>query len=335
MQQASKQDVRLALHQDSVLANAAILYYKEGLTQNEIALRLGVSRPTVINYLRLAREQNIVDIRISGASFAVSNLSRELRSKLGLVDVYIANFVEEGEAEDAAHRVHMNRHVAQVGAMALHEILQPGEIVGVAWGETMQFLSNEAPYRIIDDLTLCQLIGSMNTPVVSTAEDCTINLASRLGAVCHTLHAPAILSSSELATALRNEPVIKKQLDRLTSLDRSIFSVGGCQTDSTIVQSAIATEDEFEWYINKGAVGVLCGRFIDEAGEHIAGPIDDRMIGIDLHHLKRKGNGLLVAGGPAKFDAVTATLAGGYVSHLVTDERTAQRLLEPWSGQYD
>ena len=327
-EQAKKSDSRRALHQDSVLANTAILYYKEGLTQNEIALRLGVSRPTVINYLRLAREQNIVDIRINGASFAVSNTSRDLRAKYKLADVYIAGFTADGDPADVAYKAQINRQVAQVGAMALHDILQPGELVGVAWGETIYHLANEAPYRIIEDLTVCQIIGSMTTPLVTTAEGCAISLASRLGAECHTLHAPAILTSADLAEALRNEPVIREQLERLKTIDRSVFSVGNCDSDTPIVQSAIATDEEFDWYRARGAVGVLCGRFIDSAGTHIKGPMDDRMIGIDLSCLKERANGILVAGGPAKFDAITATLNGGYVSHLVTDERTAQALLE-------
>ncbi|WP_136661597.1 sugar-binding transcriptional regulator [Nitratireductor sp. XY-223] len=325
---AKKSDARRSLHQDSVLANTAILYYKEGLTQNEIALRLGVSRPTVINYLRLAREQNIVDIRINGASFAVSNTSRDLRAKFNLADVYIASLTPEGDPADVAYKAQINREVAQVGAMALHDVLQPGELVGIAWGETIYHLANEAPYRIIEDLTVCQLIGSMTTPLVSTAEGCAISLASRLGAECHTLHAPAILTSAKLAEALRGEPVISEQLERLKTIDRSIFSVGNCDSDTPIVQSAITSKEEFDWYREKGAVGVLCGRFIDRAGTHIEGPMDERMIGIDLSYLKDRANGLLVAGGPAKFDAITATLNGGYVSHLVTDEQTAQALLE-------
>jgi len=323
-----KADPRLSQHQDGVLANAAILYYKEGLTQNEIALRLGVSRPTVINYLRMAREQNIVDIRISGASFSVSSLSRELREKFQLKDVYVADFTFDGEADSIENKKRVNRYVARVGAMALHDIIQPGETIGVAWGETIQFLAEEVPYRIIEDLTVCQVIGSMTTSLVSTAESCAIRISSHLGADCYTLHAPAILSSSELAQALRKEPVIKDQLERFAMLDRTIFSVGNCDSDTPIVQSAITTAAEFDWYRAQGAVGVLCGQFITQEGEHIDGAMDDRMIGISLAELRDKQSGVLVAGGKAKFDAIRATLNGGYVSHLVTDNHTALMLLD-------
>ena len=320
-------NVRLSLHDKDVLANTAMLYYKEGLTQSEIARRLGVSRPTVINYLRLAREQKIVDIRINGSSFATSNLSGKLREKLGLDDVYIADFTPDGDNLSSEDIRSINRMVAHVGAMALHDILKPGQVVGIGWGDTIQHLAESAPYTTIENLSICQLIGTMPSSLSSTGEKCAFDLASRLGATCHTLHAPAVLTSAKLAEELRAEPVIRDQLARFATLDGAIFSVGECNPETAVSQSAITTREEFEWYRAKGAVGSLCGRFIDKNGVHIAGPMDDRMIAIGLDDVQTIGSGILVVGGKHKIPAILATIAGGYVSHLVIDKSTAKRLL--------
>ena len=321
-----KRDERIDMRQANILATTAMLYYKDGLTQNEIALRLGVSRASVINYLRLAKEHNIVDIRINGAAFTASHLSRDLRQKFKLQDAYVADYAPDQSIEN--YRTLVNKHVARVGAMALHEILQPGDIVGAAWGETMQFLSEDVPYRLIENLTICQLIGAMDTPLVTAAESVAIKIASKLGAECFTLHAPAVLSSRELAEALRLEPAIQNQLKKFESLTRAIFSVGNCDSDTPIVQMAISTKHEFDWYRDQGAVGVLCGYFIDKDGNHIEGPMDERMIGISLERVRALGAGVLVAGGSSKLDAIYATLKGGYVSHLITDQLTARWLLD-------
>lgn len=312
---------------DAVLANAAILYYKEGLTQNEIAKRMGISRATVVNYLRLARENNIVDIRINGTSFSSSKLSKDLKEKFQLSDAYVADFTSH-DGEGVGNRIeNLNRHVARVGAAALFEILKPDDVLGVAWGGTIHFLSEEIPRGGIAGLTVCQMIGSMKTPLLSAAETCAIRISSRLGADCNTLHAPAVLSSAELAAALRLEPVIKSQLEKFSEFTRTVFSVGNCDANTHIVQSAIVTQEEFSWYKSRGAVGVLCGRFIDEHGDHIVGAMDDRMIGISLDELRQLNSGVLVAGGPEKLLAIRATLTGGYVSHLVVDDSTARQLL--------
>src|SRR5208283_1322335 len=138
-----------------------MLYYRDGLTQNEIAIRLGVSRATVVNYLRQAREQNIVDIRIKGTSFSASTLSKQLREAYGLDDVFIASTFPDPGANVEQRAFENVRQVARVGAMAVYDLVQAGDVLGVAWGKTIEWLSEEMPRGSVPDLTVCQMIGSM------------------------------------------------------------------------------------------------------------------------------------------------------------------------------
>jgi len=70
------------------------------------------------------------------------------------------------------------------------------------------------------------------------------------------------------------------------------------------------------------------GYFIDQRGQHVKGPVDDRMIGVTLEQFRGAKSGILIAGGQTKLNAIRATLNGDYVSHLVVDNHTAQWLLE-------
>ena len=45
---------------ESIVIEAAWMYYRDGLNQNEIAKLLQVSRATVVNYLQEARERGSV-----------------------------------------------------------------------------------------------------------------------------------------------------------------------------------------------------------------------------------------------------------------------------------
>ena len=76
---------------ENYLANIAILYYQEGLNQGQIADRLGLSRATIVNYLKECRDRGIVDIRVNGESLRSSSTGQELRKMFSLDDVYIAN----------------------------------------------------------------------------------------------------------------------------------------------------------------------------------------------------------------------------------------------------
>ncbi len=317
----------LTQRDDSLLANVAILYYKDGLTQSDIAQRLGVSRASVVNYLRQAREQNLVDIRINGASFSVSRLSTDLRDAYGLEDVYIATAYPDADDGPEKLSATLRRQVARVGAMAVYDLLQPGDVLGVAWGETIQWLSEEMPRGAVRNLTVCQMNGSMKPPLAPAAETCSIRISSALGADCFTLHAPAILSSREIAEALRREPIIRAQLRKLRELTKALFSVGTCSKATLIVQTGIVTAKQMQWYVEHGAVGVLCGRFIDAQGRHVEGDMDERAIGVTPADLKKAKAGILVASGSEKVEAVKAVLAGGYARYLVIDEDAGKLLL--------
>jgi DNA-binding transcriptional regulator LsrR (DeoR family) len=317
----------LTQRDDSLLANVAMLYYRDGLTQNEIATRLGVSRATVVNYLRQAREQNIVDIRIRGASFSASTLSKDLKEAFGLDDVFIAATFPDPEANAEAQALETVRQVARVGAMALYDLAQPGDVLGVAWGKTIEWLAEEMPRGSVPDLTVCQMIGAMKAPQMPAAETCAIRIASSLGADCRTLHAPAVVSTGALANALRREPTIRAQLQQLSTLTKTLFSVGDCSPTTHQIRAGIATLAQVKWYVDHGAVGVLCGRFIDAKGRHVEGELDARMIGVTTSDLKKAKAGILVAAGGEKVAAMRAAVAGGYARYLVTDEVTGRLLL--------
>lgn len=313
---------------DALLANVALLYYKEGLTQGDIARRLGVSRPTVVAYLRQAREFGIVDIRIDGLSFATSSLSRELRAAYGLSDVFL---IDEppgpaGTPEEASRQA--RRQLAQVGAMAVFDLLEPGDSLGVAWGQTIHWLAEEMPRGTIAGLSVYQMIGSMKSRHLPAAETLAIRVASSLNAECFTLHAPAVLSNRDIADALRREPVIAEQLRALRALSKTLFSVGNVADDTQLVQSGIATVDDVRGYVRRGAVGVLSARFIDADGNPVEGDLDGRVIGMELADIRAVGNGILVSSGHDKVAAMRAALVGGYVRYLVTDKSTGEELLD-------
>ncbi len=307
-----------------MLAEVAELYYKDGLTQNQIAARIGVSRPTVVNYVRQARELGIVDIRISGSAYTGSSLSRELCDKYSLDDVYIARSSGRSAASQGARTA--MQIAARLGAMALSDQLVSGDVLGVSWGETIHYAADEMPYRRVDRLSVCQLIGSMYSEIFQAPEASSIRIASRTGAHCSTLHSPAILSSVELARQLRDEPIVKKQLARFDDLTKVFFSVGNTRNDTMVVACGIASVEDWKAFRKRGAAAVLCGHFLDAEGNALDGEFSERLVGIHPRQLRNTPMRMLVVGGTDKLEAVKATLTGQYATHLVVDDSLAERL---------
>ena len=316
------------LHDPDPVLQAAWWYFVEDLSQAQIADRLGVSRASVHNYLRQARESGMVHVSVDAAVTARSRLAREVSSRFDLEAVYLAPDPPPGAAGDGPPDAEREmRHVAKAAAMWLDGLLPKGASVGVAWGETMYGVASQMPRRARGDLTFVQIVGSMASPFGFNAEACTSLIADRLGAACVNLYAPAVVSDASVARTLLDEPVIRQQIDRLNAVDVAIFAVGLCDASSHVVQAGVATLEELSQYHASGARAVIAGRFIDGAGRPLAGRLDGRVIGITLEQLGQVARRVLVSAGTRRSAALRAALSGGFATHLITDTASAGALL--------
>ncbi|OUS04170.1 transcriptional regulator [Rhodobacterales bacterium 52_120_T64] len=306
---------------ESIVIEAAWMYYHDELNQSEIAKLLQVSRATVVNYLQEARERGYIRITLAPEVFTNHQLAQDLRDKFNLQAAFVVP-TDISTAEDSLMRV------ARGAAEWLPGLLAPGDRLGVSWGRTVYEVAEAVEPTNMKEVTVTQLVGSMATPYGFTTEICSAHMAQNLGAKCINLHAPAVLSDPELAARLRKEPIISAQLEALSHCNKSIFAAGSCASNSHVVVSGVATKDDLDWYVSQGATGVLCGRFIDANGQPIAGELDDRMIGIELEKLRGLDMGLLVSDGADKVLPMISAIAGGYVTHVVTSNETARLMLE-------
>jgi DNA-binding transcriptional regulator LsrR (DeoR family) len=307
---------------EDLILEAAWLYYYEDRNQSEIAEKLGVSRSSVVGYLQQARERGIVEVRLDPKSFARHHYARALKARYGLVDVQIAPG-DDFSLERAAH----------LAARCLPDLLEPGDTLGVAWGQTVFTLSEHVTARSIPDLTVVQMVGAVNSPYGFDSESCASRIAAAFGGRCINLHVPAIVSSAGMAEALQRESVIAAQLLELGHINKALFAVGSCEIDSHIVTSGIAGLEDLADYRARGAVGLICSRFIDRAGHYLAGRLDDRMIGLTPEKLRGLSTGILVSSGREKVVGMAAALQGGYATHLFTDVGTAAGIVELGGGE--
>lgn len=99
---------------DDIVTWAAWLYYVDELTQSDIAVRLGVSRASVVNYLQDARTRGIVQIRVDPRAIARTRVSRQLAERFGLAAAIVVPALS-GENPD--------RRVGAAGARVLADAL--------------------------------------------------------------------------------------------------------------------------------------------------------------------------------------------------------------------
>lgn len=305
---------------DKIAAEIAWYYYVKGMNQAEIATMKGLSRPTVISHLKHARASNLVTIRLDPFHHRMNDLAYRLKDAFDLSEVHVVPAEGLRDAE-------LTQQVSEVAAHLLPKFVQPGDQLGVAWGETLSYLAGAVPHWPIADLNVRQLIGSMSNPALMTAENCTTDIARALDGTCVNLNAPAVVSSSALARQLRAEPIIADQLHQLKACNKSLYSLSLCLPNSHVVQFNVATEEDVQDYAARGAVCNFVGRFLDKSGQQVVGAYDDRVMAAEVEDL-RKMAGMLVIAGDVKAQAALAALRGGFVSSLVLDDVLAQAILD-------
>ena len=112
-----------------LLTKTAQMYYEENKTQQEIANRYGVSRPSISRFLQKAREKGIVEIKIN-SEFSFTGLEKELEDKYDLREVIIIPSEKDSM---------LKRSLAEAAATYLVRILKDKDIVGVSWGRTLVY----------------------------------------------------------------------------------------------------------------------------------------------------------------------------------------------------
>ncbi|WP_276122296.1 sugar-binding transcriptional regulator [Pararhizobium qamdonense] len=308
---------------DQILHKAAWLYYTHGLRQDEVAQRLNISRASVATYLRRARETGIVNIATSTQLFADDILARQLEDALGLTSVWIVP--EDRQAMDPTAEMPV------VAAAVFLELINKGDRVGVAWGRTVYHLADVMPYADLQGVTVVQLCGNLGAPYSYRPDQCTTEIARRLNAEGINVYAPLVLSSEELAAALRAEPVIREQMATISDCQLALYSVGGIEDDSHLVKCGALTAQEMHALGEKGAAGVIAGQIIDHDGQWLDCAHNRRCISADLDSIRAIGKRMMVIQEDSKFEPLVAAIKGGFASHLVVTTSMARRLLERWS----
>jgi dihydroxyacetone kinase-like protein len=297
---------------------ACWLYYEDGLTQGEIAEAMGVSRATVNAYLQDARDRGIVNIALDPARLASLTIADELKRHFGLEECLVVPSEETRPLID---------RLATAGAMSIRSLVKSGDTLGVVWGRTVMAVAGRLDALSLHDVTVVQATGSTPASFPYTPDLCAAAFAAALGARCINITAPAIVGSPELARTLLAEPLIAGQFATLASANRILFGISTLRPNSTIHASGFFESVSLQHYLARGAVGVLAGRFINERGELVEGPLDARTIGIPLETLSGIRTRVAVAGGFDKVQALLAMLRGGYANVLITDAATGRGIL--------
>jgi deoxyribonucleoside regulator len=314
-------DMRLALR-------AATLYYLDGLTQAEIASRLGVSRPTAGRLIARAKAKGLVRIEVVVPPDMRDDLhadeERELEHRFGLTEAVVAG---HGIDVGAPGRPATFASVGRAAAALLMRRLSPTDVLGFTWGPEQVAVATELAPGVASCQTVVQLDGAMSTAAYQTGTEFILGrCADMLRANTIRLPAPLYADPSTVAS-MRSDSLISRTLEAGRRADTMLFGVGAVSTSTTLFEGSFLDTRMLDELISLGAVGEIGGRFFDAHGAAVDTELQQRAVSVALEDIRSCEKTILISSGAAKHDATLGALRGKLARLLVCDIDCARWLL--------
>jgi lsr operon transcriptional repressor len=311
--------------EDDLITRIAWLYYKEKLTQAEIAEKIFLSRQKVQRYLEKARDLEIIRFTLKHPRVNLLGIEESLKKKFGLEDALVIPSVDDDPER-------LRKSFAMGGAYYLERRLSAAGdcTLGVGWGNTTAYLADYfEPHSVEGKVNVVSLIGNLMVNVSMNPFLLGQKIAEKLDAEFFNIWAPAIAQTKERAAAFKSEPWIHEVLDIACKANVNLISIGEVSHSASLFQMGYLSGKDLKRLTGKGAVGDILSRFFDSDGNIVDDEVHDRVVGIPLDALKDERKVRIgVAAGTSKIRAIAAAIKQRYISVLITDENTAGELIK-------
>ncbi len=306
-----------------LLSKVSTLYYLRDQTQQEIADRLSLSRPTISRLLQEARDIGIVQIKVAPPRGLHIELESLLEERYGLRTAQVVG------ADVAQPTTISVQQIGMAAASYLARTVLPRQTIGLAWGSTLNAMVHALSPLPLDDVRVVQTLGGIGPPDAEAyAADLVRRLAQQLGAAAVLLPAPGIVSSAAVRDALCQDRHVQAALSLLDALDIVFVGIGALATNPVLTDGQTLPRGTHAEFVAAGAVCDIALRFFSADGLPVSTSLDERILGIATEQLRKAGQVVAVAGGPEKVDAIHAALLADVIDVLITDFQTAEALIQ-------
>lgn len=299
----------------------AYYYYTLGLTQDEIAKRMSLTRQRVNYIIKSLVELDIVSINIHGYEQESAKLECDLEERYQLNKVIVAD--DYGEDETSVFKV------ANVAAQYLDDTIVQGDIIGVSWGRTLEHIVKQMQYRKKETCRVVQLMGAYNVEKEGEKSDELVrSLANHLECPSHIFYAPLIVEHEETKQWLLKEKGILSSYELMEKCNLAIIGVGEISEESTMYRRGYYSKQDIDCLKEEGFIADIVMNPIRKDGTWDECPMSSRIMSAGIDCLRKIDNTVLIAAGEKKCEVIKAALHTGCINTLILDKKTAIRILE-------
>jgi DNA-binding transcriptional regulator LsrR (DeoR family) len=301
-------------------ARAGWLYYVAGMTQDQIAAELGVSRQRAQRLVSRAMTEGLIHVRLNHRIGACLDLEASLRDRFGLDRVRVAPGL--GAGADPV------RAIAPAAAAELERFLRMPDplVIALGTGRAMRGMVDAMVEMEAPQHRLVSLIGNIAPDGSASFFDVVMRIADKVRAPHYPMPVPVISPTPEENAAFHRLGPVQKVVALAEAADVIFVGVGQMSNDAPLLADGFVSRDELDEMQAAGASGEVAGWVFDSDGRYLELGTNRRTGGVRITQgLSRPSVG--IAAGASKVPAIYAALKSKIINSLVTDESTARLLL--------
>jgi len=282
---------------DDLVARAAWLHFVGGLTQSEVATRLGLSTTRAHRAIAKAQSSGIVHIAVKASASTCLELENTLTEMYGLSMCRVAMDIPER------------------GPIPLKSLGAAAAVVENLW------------HTGATNTSFVSLLGGLTQSLAANPYDVIHRLAQKTGADAYLMPVPLFANSSNDKQVFLAQSMVTGAFDRMKEASLAIVGIGDLSTSNGAANAVPNSENAHLELSELGAKAEILGQFLDIKGSAISTSFDGRTMAMDLQDLRNR-EVVAIAGGKDKIEPIKAALNSGLITGLIIDEVTA-RVLQP------
>ncbi|GCF95857.1 DeoR family transcriptional regulator [Enterococcus florum] len=303
------------------MLKVATLYYKEGLTQVQIAKKLGVSRSLISKWLIAARNKGFIEFFINSEDVYSIDLENKLEKEFGLNSAVVIDTSNLSFSE-------VEKVLGQTAAISIKNNIENADSIGVSWGKSIKSLVTQFPFENYPDKVFIPLIGGMGTDHFDIhSNQLCYEFARKTRSTSKYLYTPALVSNPLMRQEFENNIYIKGILEEAKNVSLAIVSISSPYHVNTMEEIGYITKEDIVELEKLGVVGDVNSRFFDREGKEVNHDINNNVIGVGIEELKKIPQVVAIAHHEDKWSGVYYACKNQLVTDLITTDVIAHRML--------